>query len=356
MPLDRRSKNLLDMIESTVAPETWRDNGGKIGSIRELNGQLIVNQLPANHVEVMKLLQQLRETRLIQVALESRLLVLDDDVYAGLVAEKLLMEPKDPLKPETLTIDNSQLSRLLTETQAAKRTVVISPPRTTVANGQSGSLQFQTRVSTMGSSSTISTPSPPPAPRRLTTSHKPKDSANPASDLVAVISPLINYTCPVCTAQPTVSADRKNIVTQIEVTLRHLERIEQTPYPNAPPGKTFPIDKPIVSTKQFKSVVSLADGRTALINAGIVDIGDLLDIQPDEVGKKPVPRHLVILFRPNLIIHREIETDVFGKESRQSTGLPDECRFRPRPCSCVAPAGRFRAGSYFGRGREFHSN
>jgi hypothetical protein len=56
----QQSTALCDTIKATVAPDTWRDNGGTIGSIRELNGQLIINQTQENHDEIVNLLGQFR--------------------------------------------------------------------------------------------------------------------------------------------------------------------------------------------------------------------------------------------------------------------------------------------------------
>ena len=55
-----QAKEIIDAIQSKVAPETWRDKGGKIGSIRELNSQLIVSQIEDNQLKVYNFLQQLR--------------------------------------------------------------------------------------------------------------------------------------------------------------------------------------------------------------------------------------------------------------------------------------------------------
>ena len=71
--------SITDTIKSTVSPDSWRDNGGTIGSIRELNGQLIVNQSVDNQIAVYNLLQQLRETRAIQIAVEARLLLVSNN-------------------------------------------------------------------------------------------------------------------------------------------------------------------------------------------------------------------------------------------------------------------------------------
>src|SRR4029077_16079526 len=65
---------IIKLIQDTVASETWKDNGGTVGSLRELSGQLIVTQTPENQHQLIKLLEQLRETRAIQVTIETRFL------------------------------------------------------------------------------------------------------------------------------------------------------------------------------------------------------------------------------------------------------------------------------------------
>src|SRR5205823_9811617 len=66
--------SIIKLIQDTVASESWKDNGGHVGSLRELSGQLIVTQTPENQHQLLKLLEQLRETRAIQVTIEARFL------------------------------------------------------------------------------------------------------------------------------------------------------------------------------------------------------------------------------------------------------------------------------------------
>ncbi|MCS7032547.1 MAG: hypothetical protein NZ561_00975, partial [Phycisphaerae bacterium] len=63
----------ISLIEDTIDTNSWKTNGGS-GSIRELQGQLIVSQTPENQRELVRLLEQLRETRAIQVTIETRFL------------------------------------------------------------------------------------------------------------------------------------------------------------------------------------------------------------------------------------------------------------------------------------------
>ncbi len=67
-------ERIMDVIRETVEPDSWRESGGGDASLRELNGQLIIYNTSDAHRQVQDLLSQLRETRALQIALESRFL------------------------------------------------------------------------------------------------------------------------------------------------------------------------------------------------------------------------------------------------------------------------------------------
>jgi general secretion pathway protein D len=71
---DDRVAEITSLMQETVSPDSWRDAGGTVGSLRELNGQLIVTQTPENQRQIEGLLEQLRETRAIQITVETRFL------------------------------------------------------------------------------------------------------------------------------------------------------------------------------------------------------------------------------------------------------------------------------------------
>ena len=54
---------LTRLILACVDPNSWRDNGGQIGAIKELGGLLLVTQLPAAQKQVESLLKNLRAMR-----------------------------------------------------------------------------------------------------------------------------------------------------------------------------------------------------------------------------------------------------------------------------------------------------
>ena len=51
------------MIEDTIDTESWKDNGGSVGSLREILGLLVVEQLPSNQKRVQDLLEELQTGR-----------------------------------------------------------------------------------------------------------------------------------------------------------------------------------------------------------------------------------------------------------------------------------------------------
>lgn len=58
---DVLAQAIMMLITDQVDADTWKDNGGTIGSIRELNGRLIIRQTWQNHQKVEAILDELRE-------------------------------------------------------------------------------------------------------------------------------------------------------------------------------------------------------------------------------------------------------------------------------------------------------
>lgn len=59
MSVEEREKALAGLIEETVMPDTWEENGGEAGRIVVFAGWLIVRHTPDAHKQVMELLSQL---------------------------------------------------------------------------------------------------------------------------------------------------------------------------------------------------------------------------------------------------------------------------------------------------------
>ncbi len=76
-----RIRQIVDMVQRTIDPESWREAGGETGAITEINGTLVITQTPRNHSAIAGLLSKLREIRSIQINIESRFLLVSQDYF-----------------------------------------------------------------------------------------------------------------------------------------------------------------------------------------------------------------------------------------------------------------------------------
>lgn len=68
-------RQIMEIIQTTVEPNSWSETGSGTGTLRELNGQLIVYNTSDAHRQVADLLSQLREARALMIAVEGRFLI-----------------------------------------------------------------------------------------------------------------------------------------------------------------------------------------------------------------------------------------------------------------------------------------
>ncbi|MCE9589363.1 MAG: hypothetical protein K8S99_02435 [Planctomycetes bacterium] len=81
-PVDRSKliEEITTLIQDQVGkPDEWASAGGEVSSLRELNGNLIIKTTPENHRGVLELLGKLRETRAMQISVEARFLLVDQN-------------------------------------------------------------------------------------------------------------------------------------------------------------------------------------------------------------------------------------------------------------------------------------
>jgi len=78
---DDLMERILEIIQTNVDFEGWRDNGGDTGVVQELNGNLIITNTARNHREIQGLLNQLRQIRAVQINVEARFLAVRQDFF-----------------------------------------------------------------------------------------------------------------------------------------------------------------------------------------------------------------------------------------------------------------------------------
>ncbi|MCH7790832.1 MAG: hypothetical protein IID31_00925 [Planctomycetes bacterium] len=79
--LEDRTLEIIDIITTNVDFEGWVENGGETGNIQNWNGNLIITNTVSNHAQIHGLLQQLRAVRAMQINVETRFLLINQDFF-----------------------------------------------------------------------------------------------------------------------------------------------------------------------------------------------------------------------------------------------------------------------------------
>jgi Flp pilus assembly secretin CpaC len=343
-------EDIAAIIKSKIDPESWTDNGGKFGSLSYLQGQLIVTQTPENQRQLVSLLDKLRETRAIQVSIETRFLTVERNFMEDIGVDiDFFFNINDPTHfspiavtqnssaftqspataaPNTIGIqqapaiqiqgsylDDFQANFLIRATQASRRSAIANAPRVTVFNGQQAFVivaEEQAYVSDLEA-----------------VTGEGVGLYNPIPDVTASGVRLI--------VQPTVSADRKYVTLSLQPTITKLKNLVNFPVfgvstPNNAGGgvpgniNVFQanIQLPIINVTAVNTIVSVPDGGTLLLGgqtiAGEIEIEEGVPI----LSKIPFIKRLftnrstakdesvlLILVKPTIIMHREIESQQF---------------------------------------------
>ena len=80
-PIEERLRDIEDLVRELVDPTGWEANGGDTGKMYQYGGSLVVVNTPANHRQISGLLSQLREQRAMQINVEARFLLVNQDFF-----------------------------------------------------------------------------------------------------------------------------------------------------------------------------------------------------------------------------------------------------------------------------------
>jgi hypothetical protein len=133
----QRMAAFVEALQAAVKPGGWEK--GKGGTIRELNGQLVVRQMPEGQRAIRNYLQLQRRARNVQVTVEARLLEVSPEVLKG-VREMAPFDrhvPKAEGMPEGYSVvDELDLARFLKTVTEDAATRTTTSPRLTLFLGQ----------------------------------------------------------------------------------------------------------------------------------------------------------------------------------------------------------------------------
>lgn len=354
------------LIQDTVDPESWREVGGSVGSIRVLGGNLIVNQTPENHRALQGLLEQLRESQSIQITIEARFLTIQRNFLEDIGVDVDFVfntdaDPDDRLSPIPVSnnsflftsnpitgipgsigqvspgtqdpddpnstgtgalglsgtyLDNFAVSFLLRATQAQQNTTVVTAPRVTLSNGQRGYVVVSTQTAYVSDLE--------PVVGTRSVGFDPTISIIESGILLDV--------------QGTVSADRKYVTLTLRPTLSRLAAIstftvqsaaqvtgdddDDTPITTG--IATASVQQPIVENTLVRTTVVVPDGGTLLLGgqtlageiereAGVPVLSKIPFLKRLFTNRSTAKDEqvLLILVKPTIIIAREQERKQF---------------------------------------------
>ena len=347
------SGTIIQMIQETVAPDTWLINGGE-GTISSHGNRLVISQTPQVHEQIQELLTVgLRESLGQQVSIEARFLFVTENFLEDIGLNMAINMPNGfgkfgaitlqqnsyslaaPTAGETgvpgslaggspaitadpsgfdygSILDDLSLSFFLRATQAHRDAKMLTAPRVTVLSGESASMRVSKEEAYVSDYDfqdiTGTTPSGATGPTRVI--------ADPTTDTVTG-GVVLNVT-------PTISADKKYVILEIST---NYTKANLTTFDVFSPtsGDSFPISLPTLEVAEVKTRVSVPDGGTLLIGGQKLGAEINKEAGVPGLSKTPIIGRLfsnrskvkdqdilLVLVKPSIILQDESEREYFA--------------------------------------------
>jgi type II secretory pathway component GspD/PulD (secretin) len=340
------AESLIRLIQSTVAPSSWGENGGP-GSLQfyPLGLSLVVRQTRAVQEEVADLLAALRRLQDVEVAVEIRLVGVSDSFLERLGVDfdinLTTAETKDAAEtastasgPEgsplaklegTTFLNDKQVRRFLEAAQGDRLIHTMQAPRLTVLNGQTANVEVTQKL-------------------HFVTDLKVERHG----DQVIVLPREEAFeTGTRFTVQPAVSADRRSVLMNLKACLTELDgpavptvpvtthlrvRTDKDGQEHVVPVRQF-VQQPSFRTMKVDKSFRVEDGKTAVLCWGTRSAEARTEVTagPPVLSKVPYVNRLfttvgygresetlLLLLTPRIIVNEEEEQIFLG----QSPPLP----------------------------------
>jgi general secretion pathway protein D len=149
---------LIKLIARAIAPQSWQENGGK-GTMdyHPFTMALVVKQTPAVQERIESFLAELRRLQELDVAVEVRVISVDENYLGGVRFEFSVIKPgEEPQRLEqkeipgnvvdvinsisTPIMNDAQVRQFMEAIEGDQRTNVMQAPKMTLANGQKATM------------------------------------------------------------------------------------------------------------------------------------------------------------------------------------------------------------------------
>jgi Flp pilus assembly secretin CpaC/tetratricopeptide (TPR) repeat protein len=353
---EENSDEIVTIIQETIAPESWLINGGEGTVTRTANDyRLIISQTPQIHLQIQKLLDDLRASKGEQVSIEARFLFVTENFLEDIgVDTDFLIKTGNSFTDDiailqdsaaftqavatgvpgsiggaatganigapvsggvgriglSLFNDDLQLSFLIRATQAHRDAKVLTAPRLTVISGERANINLQKSAAYISDYEfeDITAAGEGQATRVI---------ANPTSEY-AVGGVTLNIT-------PIISDDKKYVNLLIITQYQQFNLDTLFPVFADTTGEKFFETLPTYETSLVQTHVNVPDGGTLLI--GGQKLGAEINREAGVPGASKVPvigrlfsnrskvkdqEVLLILVKPSIIIKAEAEEEFFA--------------------------------------------
>lgn len=281
------AEDVAGLIRDTVATDSW--TAGGVIRVAPDGKQLVIAQTERNQRAIHDLLAQLRETKELEVMVETHFVLLDAEKLAGKLGIDI-GSPAAPAKEKIrgLYLSPKQVQRLFDHLSEVDGQMTPGP-KLLLLNGR------EAQVKAVNSTSYVSGVEPNQqkgeAGKRMY-----RSVAEDADDGLAM------------KIRPTISADRKYVTMHLDYSLKRL--LEMTPFTftaDDTPHERLTIQEPRSQELSVDTLVSVADGQTLVLGGQTVEpTATTRPDSPADVDKGH--RTLLILVRPTIInLHRSAE-------------------------------------------------
>jgi beta-lactamase regulating signal transducer with metallopeptidase domain len=291
------AEELMRLIRETVEPDRW----GKFAQMRDRQGQLVVTATKEMHQSIAQLVEQLRDTRSLQVSVDARFIGADDDVLDALpdglrqkVAGALHAAKEGAPHGRAAAgaagdrdgrlqyLDGGEVEELLRVVRANRNAEFVAAPRITLFNGQTAYVLTATQRAYVADYKVVKQPDGK-------TAYEPTLATAQAGVLLR--------------AGATTSADRKYATLTLHPRLTYLAGMDQARWRGNAPGEDLKVEVPNLLVSELGTTVSVPDGGTVLLGG----LRGYVVADPDNARKEPRLQSVIMLVQPKLIVRREVE-------------------------------------------------
>jgi type II secretory pathway component GspD/PulD (secretin) len=337
---------LITLITSTVAPQSWQSMGGQ-GTIEyfPLGMALVVNQPPDIQEQIAELLAALRRLQDAEVAVEIRFISVSDALMERLGKVSLAHVGDgagSQAAPQVTFLDDKQLAQLMEGVQSDMRSNVMQAPKLTLMNGQASVIRVMEKKYFVTG---------------VATTHDADGNIvfipkNEAHDLGMETS-----------VQPAISADRRYVQLHLKVNQAALASevvplVPVTTYikpvrPDGTKGEPVPftqyIQQPQIEKHSVELTLSIPEGRTAVLNGWQQTREVRNEIETPVLSKVPYvnrlfknvgygreAEHVFIMVTPRVILNEEVEERAVAPPSLRAEPVPGAAEESEPPVADMA--------------------